>query len=376
MELPIYELMINEDMQDDAEVSFIALVDKPAIQRNWNAFKENVKFQIVSEDKQIISGPAMLADTPIYRNDIHNGEYYVVFSKDTIYKIVKKWFRKGYQSNFNLMHDSEQQVDGVTMFESFISDKERGIQPMKGFEDAPDGSWFVSLSVDNEDVWTDIKEGKFKGLSVEGLFEYGNIKSKKKDTEIMQKILEILSEVDFGGPGSGRKPEGGTTDDSNGGNLQNIGNNINNGNFPSEDELDKLSETNPKAELVIREMINWKNGIYNPNYTLNDETKQIFDKLKTKKDYPLYRIDPTLDLKNITIGNEIKFDNKPTYVSSNKDFVKSMGSLGNKNKPILIFDKGTKSLNLNKGDNRGEELIRGTYKVKEIKGNEIYISEN
>jgi len=193
MELPIYELMINEDMQDDAEVSFIALVDKPAIQRNWNAFKENVKFQIVSEDKQIISGPAMLADTPIYRNDIHNGEYYVVFSKDTIYKIVKKWFKKGYQSNFNIMHDSEQQVDGVTMFESFISDKERGIQPMKGFEDAPDGSWFVSLAVDNKDVWSDVKEGKFKGLSVEGLFEYGKVKN--KEIEIIQSIKEILSKV-------------------------------------------------------------------------------------------------------------------------------------------------------------------------------------
>ncbi len=376
MELPIYELMINEDMQDDAEVSFIALVDKPAIQKNWNAFKENVKFQIVSEDKRIISGPVMLADVPIYRNDPTNGEYYVVFTKDTIFKIAQKFFKKGYQANVNLMHDSNQQVEGVTMFESFISDVDRGILPMKGFEDAPDGSWFGSFKVEDDNVWQMIKEGKFKGFSVEGIFEYQKAKKKEKNKEIMQKILEILSQVDFGGPGSGRRPEGDTTDDSNGGNLQNIGNDINNGNFPSEDELDKLSDTNPKAELVIREMINWKNGIYNPNYTLNDETKQIFDKLKTKKDYPLYRIDPTLDLKNITIGNEIKFDSKPTYVSSNKDFVKSMGSLGDKNKPILIFDKGTKSLNLNKGDNRGEELIRGTYKVREIKGNEIYITEN
>ena len=162
MELPIYELMINEDMQDDAEVSFIALVDKPAIQRNWNAFKENVKFQIVSEDKQIISGCVMLADSPIYRNDATNGEYYVVFSKDTIFKIAQKFFKKGYQANVNLMHDSNQQVSGVTMFESFISDTDRGILPMRGFEDAPDGSWFGSFKVENEEVWKMIKEGNFK----------------------------------------------------------------------------------------------------------------------------------------------------------------------------------------------------------------------
>lgn len=193
MELPIYELMINEDMQDDAEVSFIALVDKPAIQKNWNAFKENVKFQIVSEDKRIISGPVMLADSPIYRNDTTNGEYYVVFSKDTIFKIAQKFFKKGYQANVNLMHDSNQQVEGVTMFESFISDKDRGILPMRGFEDAPDGSWFGSFKVDDDNVWQMIKEGKFKGFSVEGIFEYQ--KAKTKEAQLLDSIKDILQSV-------------------------------------------------------------------------------------------------------------------------------------------------------------------------------------
>jgi hypothetical protein len=193
MELPIYELMINEDVQDDAEVSFIALVDRPAIQKNWNAFKENIKFQIVSEDKQIISGPVMLADSPIYRNDSVNGEYYVVFSKDTIFKIAQKFFKKGYQANVNLMHDSEQKVSGVTMFESFISDKDRGILPMKGFEDAPDGSWFGSFKVEDDSVWQMIKEGKVKGFSVEGIFEYS--KAKTKEAQLLDSIKEILQSV-------------------------------------------------------------------------------------------------------------------------------------------------------------------------------------
>ncbi len=193
MELPIYELMINEDIQDDAEVSFIALVDRPAIQKNWNAFKENAKFQIISEDKRIISGCVMLADSPIYRNDSTNGEYYVVFSKDTIFKIAQKFFKKGYQANVNLMHDSEQQVSGVTMFESFISDKDRGILPMKGFEDAPDGSWFGSFKVEDDSVWQMVKEGKVKGFSVEGVFEYS--KAKTKEAQLLESIKEILLSV-------------------------------------------------------------------------------------------------------------------------------------------------------------------------------------
>ena len=217
MDLPVYLLDISEDMNDDAEVDYVALVDRPAIQKNWNAFKNQQRFEVVSEDKRIISGPLMLADVPIFRSDSTYGDYYVVFSKDTIFKIAQKFFKRGYQSNVNLMHSPDQQVEGVTMFESFITDQSRGIQPMKGFEDAPDGSWFGSFKVDNEGVWNDVKEGKFKGFSVEGLFTY---KTKPtKEQELMNQVYKILEQVNFGGPGSGRRPEGGGDKEISTGNI-------------------------------------------------------------------------------------------------------------------------------------------------------------
>jgi hypothetical protein len=193
MDLPVYLLDISEDMNDDAEVDYISLVDKPAIMKNWNAFKNEQRFQVVSEDKRIISGPIMLSDVPIFRSDSTYGDYYVVFNKETIFKIAQKFFKRGYQSNVNLMHSPNAQVEGVTMFESFITDQSRGILPMKGFEDAPDGSWFGSFKVDNDEVWNDVKEGKFKGFSVEGLFTY---KTKPtKEQELMNAIKEILQRV-------------------------------------------------------------------------------------------------------------------------------------------------------------------------------------
>jgi hypothetical protein len=201
MELPLYMLEISDDLNDDAEVQFVSLVDRPAIQKNWNAFKNEQKFQIISEDKRIISGCAMLADTPIFRSDASFGDYYVAFSKDTITKIVQKYFKKGYQNNVNLMHDPNQIETGVTMFESFISDKSRGIEPMKGFEDAPDGSWFVSMLVENDEVWDKVKEGMVNGFSIEGIFNY-NVKNKNN-------MSNIEKETNLGGPGSGRRPEGG-----------------------------------------------------------------------------------------------------------------------------------------------------------------------
>ena len=193
MDLPLYMLEISDDPLDDAEVQFVALVDRPAIQKNWNAFKNEQKFQVISDDKRIISGCAMLADTPIFRSDVNFGDYYVAFSKDTIVKIVQKYFKKGYQNNVNLMHDPTQIETGVTMFESFISDKTRGILPMKGFEDAPDGSWFVSMLVENDEVWQQVKEGKINGFSIEGIFNYTPKLS--KDEVKMQKIKDILSSI-------------------------------------------------------------------------------------------------------------------------------------------------------------------------------------
>jgi hypothetical protein len=217
MKLPIYQLEISEDLNDDVEVDFVALVDRPAIERDFLKFKEDkAKFVIQSEDRRIVSGALMLADTPIYRND-QNGEYYVTFTAPTIEKIAQKFFKKGYQSNVNLMHDEALAVEGVTMYESFIVDSSRGVMAMKGFEDAPEGSWFGSFKVENESVWNKIKSGEFKGFSVEGIFNYKKEKQPMSVEEsLWSEICSILEQVDFGGPGSGRRPEGGSEKESKG----------------------------------------------------------------------------------------------------------------------------------------------------------------
>jgi hypothetical protein len=193
-DLPIFMLDITEDINDDAQVDFIALVDRPAIQKNWNAFNKSQKFEVTNEERRIISGAIMLADTPIFRSDSTYGDYYVAFSADTIIKIVQKFFKKGFQSNVNLMHDSSQQFEGVTLFESFISDPSRGIMPMKGFEDAPVGSWFGSMIVDNEEAWQKVKNGEIAGFSVEGLFNY-KPREVNKVASMVEEIQKILSQV-------------------------------------------------------------------------------------------------------------------------------------------------------------------------------------
>jgi len=155
--------------------------------------KEKLSFAIISEEKRIISGALMLADELIYRNNEKMGEHYVKFSADTIKMIAIKFAKKKYQNNVNLMHDPEQKVKGVTMFESWLVDKERGIMPMKGFEGVADGSWFGSFYVENEKVWQSIKKGDYKGFSVEGLFDY--VEPISAEENALKKIGELLNSI-------------------------------------------------------------------------------------------------------------------------------------------------------------------------------------
>ena len=94
------------------------------------------------------------------------------------------------------MHDEALSVEGVTMYESFIVDSSRGVMAMKGFEDAPEGSWFGSFKVENESVWNKIKSGEFKGFSVEGVFNYKKEKQPMSVEEsLWSEICSILEQV-------------------------------------------------------------------------------------------------------------------------------------------------------------------------------------
>jgi len=155
--------------------------------------KTKLSFSIISEEKRIISGALMLADELIFRDNERFGQHYVKFSAETIKSIAIKWAKKNFNNHVNLMHDPEQKVKGVTMFESWLVDSERGIMPMKGFEGVADGSWFGSFYVENEKVWQSIKKGDYKGFSVEGLFDYEQPISAEENA--LKKISELLNSI-------------------------------------------------------------------------------------------------------------------------------------------------------------------------------------
>ena len=191
--LKVFELVIDEDSEDSG-VNMIALVDYPAIERDFMKFSKQQVFKVVDEEQRIVSGPAMLADKAIFRMDEEIGEHYVVFTAETIKKIRNKFAKTHSSDMVNLMHETA--VSGVHIVESFLIDERRGITTPKGFDEMTQGSWFVSMLIENEEVWQQVKDGTFKGFSVEGIFERATEEHKPGNLEdLFRAIEEVIGSI-------------------------------------------------------------------------------------------------------------------------------------------------------------------------------------
>ena len=191
MDLPFIEFKLTDDVEG---LQAIALVDRPAIGVNYQAF-ETQKFEVINEEQRIVMGAAMIPDLPIYRRD-DSGEYYAIFKKETIKALVQKYFKESKQGSFNEEHDQFKILDGVYVYQSFITDEKLGISAPRGFENIADGTWFIAAKVDNDEAWAKVKEdGLLKGFSVEGIFNLEPYKFKTMNKINLESVISTLKSV-------------------------------------------------------------------------------------------------------------------------------------------------------------------------------------
>ena len=196
--LPLYELMFD-DNDSTLGCSKISLVESPAVEEFFLKFskdeqeKEHKSFYFKDDYKRIVTGIAMRADYPIYRNQ-DGQEFYVQFSKDTIDKMMQKFMKE--QRLFDISLDHNQDVRDCYLIESFIINKERGICPNE-FSDVEDGSWIISVKIENQDVWDKICSGEVKGFSIETEMiasAFSNQKQKAKELGIsVDELTKLFS---------------------------------------------------------------------------------------------------------------------------------------------------------------------------------------
>lgn len=186
IEMPIYELFV-----EDSEFIGLALVDSPAIEQDFMFFSEQpIKMQF-NEDKMMVKGPALIPNQLIYRNDAL-GERYVYFSSETIVKFVELLMSKE-KNKFNLGH-TDKYLDAVLIESYFVGEEnEFGV---------PKDSWIVGLKVRDKEAWKSIKDGTFKGFSVQSIFSNELVKlmsNNKKETmsNLKVRLMDAINSVVF-----------------------------------------------------------------------------------------------------------------------------------------------------------------------------------
>ena len=189
----IVELILDEQ-QMASGIDAISIVEAPAIESNFVALKSHeVKFAKVDAEKRILMGPILIPDKPIYRKQIVDGEldeFYIYFSKQTVAKASQMYLMNSKQSNTTLEHGME--LNGLCLVETWLKeDMEKDKSAIYGMTD-PIGTWMGCLKVTNDDVWNDVKDGKFKGFSIEGYF--ADKMKMSKAPSVLEEVKELLNE--------------------------------------------------------------------------------------------------------------------------------------------------------------------------------------
>ena len=188
---------INIDESEELGMFSVSLVDFPAVETSFLCFNEEKPKQLffAKPEEHIITGVALRADLPIYRVNPKTGEeYYVVFTKETIKKMIARYSKQGMMNNVDLQHSGEL-VSGVYMVESFIINDERGIRP-KEFSDIEDGSWIVSYYVEDEALWNKIKNGgDLNGFSISCMANLTEKFEKQEPDTPEDEIINLIDEI-------------------------------------------------------------------------------------------------------------------------------------------------------------------------------------
>tara|TARA_R110001599_G_scaffold25385_2_gene90947 strand:+ start:5836 stop:6546 length:711 start_codon:yes stop_codon:yes gene_type:complete len=192
----IVELVIDDDSQELA-IDAISLVSAPAIEQDFVYFgkeKNNLTFAKVDEEKRMLVSPALIPNKQIFRYDPNtDSEYYVYFSPATVRKASELYLK--HNNHHKATYEHQDRVSGVLTVESWIKEGDMDKSKLYGF-DLPNGTWFVKMKIQNEDLWNKIKEGELKGLSIEGYFTDKMAKMSERqptDEEILKALNEIIT---------------------------------------------------------------------------------------------------------------------------------------------------------------------------------------
>ena len=191
----LYELILEDD---EDGVFANSLVESPAIERDFIYMSKEIQFAEVSAEKQLVAGPILVPNKKILRIDGEGKRYSVFFTPETIEMVARKFMKNKYGDSVTLEHGAK--TSGVYLTESWIVEASaKDKSNLYGFT-LPRGTWFGVYKVDDKKIWEKVKDGTFKGFSIEGLFEHrkSNLKlslEKHIDNLTEDEVEVLLSQI-------------------------------------------------------------------------------------------------------------------------------------------------------------------------------------
>jgi len=159
----------------------------------WRLSSQEIRFSKSDEYKRILTSPVLIPEQLIYRK-LSDGECYVKADCETIMQLQQNFFKKQYNHNSTIEHDDNQIIKGVYFFESWIVDSETNDKANSLGFSVPRGTWMMSMKVENDEIWQDVLDGKFKGFSIDSQLGIEPLKKEKNNKEQMNysKIKEAI----------------------------------------------------------------------------------------------------------------------------------------------------------------------------------------
>ena len=184
------ELTIKDENKDG--VFAISLVENPAIEENWVYLSsQEIELKVIDEEQRIVVGYALIPDKKIFRK-VQDKEFNIYFSADTIKKTAELYMKQLNLNNVTTEHTKK--IEGASVIESWITQDEKfdkvnlyGIKPIIG-------GWAVMMKIYNDAEWKEIKDGNYKGFSIEGKFDGFEQLEQNKQKTLIEEVKEIIEQ--------------------------------------------------------------------------------------------------------------------------------------------------------------------------------------
>lgn len=193
------ELYIKDEAEDG--VFAVSLVESPAIEENFIALSKhgNIELKVVDEERRIVVGFALVPEKRIYRRMKVEGEekeFNIYFKKETIAKTAELYMKNLNLNNVTSEH--EKPVTGCSVIESWVVEDPKNDKSNLYNLGAKGGEWCIMMKIYNDEEWKQVKEGEYKGFSIEGIFQgFENLQklSEQEAVSDEEKLIEELKNI-------------------------------------------------------------------------------------------------------------------------------------------------------------------------------------